>query len=115
MIKSKSIYTPPHPTDGERLYVDRLWPEGLATRSAAVTRWLQEIAPSYELWRHHYDLSQWEEYRRHYWEELKAADKRRVLEGLKQKASAGVITLLYGTSDAKRNNAELLKEFLECN
>ncbi|MGH7495339.1 MAG: DUF488 domain-containing protein [bacterium] len=115
MIKSKSIYIPPHPTDGERLFIDRLWPEGLSTRSAAIARWLQEIAPSYELWRHHYDLSNWDDYRQRYRKELQAADKRRVLDELKQQARASVITLLYGTSDAKRNNAELLKELLECN
>jgi uncharacterized protein YeaO (DUF488 family) len=115
MIKSKSIYLPPHPADGERIYIDCLWPEGLATRSAAVAQWLQEIAPSYELWRHHYDLNKWEDYRRQYREELQAADKRRALDALSQKARNGVITLLYGTSDAKRNNAEIVKEFLECN
>ncbi len=115
MIKSKSIYISPHPGDGERLYVDCLWPEGLTTRGAALAQWLQEVAPSYELWRHHYDLTEWEDYRQGYWKELQAADKRRALNELKEKARSGVITLLYGTSDAKRNNAELLKEFLECN
>ncbi len=114
MIKAKSIYVPPHPEDGERVYVDVLWPEGLTTRGAAVAHWQQDLAPSYELWRHHYDLTKWEEYRRRYREELQATDKRRALDELKQKARSGVITLLYGTSDAERNNAELLKEFLEC-
>jgi uncharacterized protein YeaO (DUF488 family) len=115
MIKSKSVYIDPHPADGRRIYVDRLWPEGLTTRSAAINDWLQEVAPSYELWRHHYDLNSWEDYRRRYWEELQDAGKRRALDELKEKARSGVITLLYGTSDAKRNNAEILKEFLECN
>jgi len=115
MIKSKSIYIAAHPSDGERIFVDRLWPEGLTTRDAAVAKWLQELAPSYELWRHHYNLGNWEDYRGRYREELQAADKRRLLDELKQKARDGVITLLYGTSDAHRNNAELLKEFLECN
>lgn len=115
MIKSKSVYLEPHPDDGTRIYIDRLWPEGLTTRSAAIDDWLQELAPSYELWRHHYDLNHWDDYRRRYLEELQTAEKRRLLEALKQKAAAGMITLLYGTSDAKMNNAEILKEFLECN
>ena len=115
MIKPKSIYSPPHPADGERLYIDPLWPEGVTTRNAAIAQWLREIAPSYELWRHHYDTERWEDYKRRYREELQAADKRRLIDELKQKARSGTITLLYGASDAHKNNAELLKEFLECN
>ncbi len=112
MIKTKSIYDASHPSDGERIYIDRLWPEGLSTRAAAVERWQQELAPSYELWRHVYDLEKWEDYRRSYVEELKAPDKKRYLDDLRQKAANGVLTLLFGTSDAHRNNAEILKEFL---
>ena len=112
MIKCKSIYTPPHPSDGERIYVDRLWPEGLTTRSAAVGKWLQELAPSYELWRHAYDLSQWEGYRQRYLKELQAPEKRRAVEELRRTAASGNLTLLFGTSDERRNNAEIIKELL---
>ncbi|NUO79061.1 DUF488 family protein [candidate division KSB1 bacterium] len=115
MIRSKSIYDKPHPSDGERVYVDRLWPEGINTRGAAVGKWLQEIAPSYELWRHVYDLEKWEDYRRRYLEELQSAEKKRYLEELRAKGTSGVLTLLFGTSDAARNNATIIKEALECN
>ncbi len=112
MIKCKSIYALPHPSDGERIYVDRLWPEGLATRSAAVDKWLLEIAPSYELWRHAYDMNRWEGYRQGYLKELQSPEKRRIFDELRQTAARGNLTLLFGTSDEHRNNAEIIKEFL---
>ncbi len=113
MIQCKSVYDKPHPNDGLRVYVDRLWPEGLSTRQAAVTEWLQDLAPSYELWRHGYDLEQWPQYRQRYREELSAPDKRSLLESLLKHAREGPLTLLYGTSDGERNNAVVVKEMLE--
>lgn len=115
MLKCKSIYDTPHPNDGERIYVDRLWPEGLSTRAAALEKWMQEIAPSYELWRHFSRLEKWDDYRRRYQEELAAQDKKKFLDELRQKAKSGTVTLLFGTSDPQRNNAEVIKELLACN
>ncbi len=112
MIKCKSIYALPLPSDGERIYVDRLWPEGITTRSAAVGKWLQELAPSYELWRHAYDLNRWEGYRKGYLQELQAPDKRPLVDELRRNAAKGNLTLLFGTSDERRNNAEIIKELL---
>lgn len=115
MIKCKSVYEKPQPSDGERIYVDRLWPEGITTRSAALAKWLLEIAPSYELWRHAYTLDRWGEYQRKYLEELKSKDKQRHIDELRRKAKSETVTLLFGTSDPQRNNAEVIKEFLGCN
>lgn len=112
-IQCKCVYNNPHPNDGVRVYVDRLWPEGISTRQAAVTKWLQELAPSYELWRHGYDLEQWPQYRQRYRDELNAPDKRVHLDNLLKQAREGTLTLLYGTSDAQRNNAVVIKELLE--
>ncbi len=113
MLKSKSIYDRPEPDDGFRVFVDRLWPEGISTRHAAVDWWAQEIAPSYELWRHGYDLDKWAAYREGYLKELAARHKQRVVEQLLQRAANGTLTLLYGTSDPVRNNAVILQELLE--
>ncbi len=113
MIQCKSIYAKLQAGDGQRVFVDRLWPEGVSTRAAAVSQWLQELAPSYELWRHGYDLDQWPQYRQRYRAELSARDKRPLLERLQQMAREGPLTLLYGTSDAQRNNAVIIKELLE--
>jgi len=113
MLKCKSVYAKPAPDDGVRVYVDRLWPEGISTRHAAVEWWAQELAPSYELWRHGSALDQWPQYREAYRQELAARDKQAALEKLKQSAATGMVTLLYGTDDPARNNAVLVREFLE--
>ncbi|MCI0697690.1 DUF488 family protein [candidate division KSB1 bacterium] len=113
MLKIKSIYDKPAPDDGFRVFVDRLWPEGISTRQAAVDWWAQEIAPSYELWRHGYNLDKWAAYHENYLKELGARDKQRALEQLCQCAANGTLTLLYGTSDPARNNAVVVRELLE--
>jgi uncharacterized protein YeaO (DUF488 family) len=113
MWKVKSVYDKPAPDDGWRVYVDRLWPEGISTRQAAVDWWAQEIAPSYELWRHQNGLDNGEKFREGYLKELSARDKRPVLEQLRQRASEGTITLLYGTRDPVHNNAIIVREYLE--
>jgi len=112
MLKIKSIYDKPAPDDGFRVFVDRLWPEGISTRHAAVEWWAQEIAPSYELWRHGYDLEKWEKYRESYLKELAARDKQQMLEQLRQRTANGPATLLYGTNDPARNNAAIVRELL---
>ncbi|HZO21708.1 MAG TPA: DUF488 family protein, partial [Steroidobacteraceae bacterium] len=42
----RRIYEPPSPQDGARVLVDRLWPRGVSKKSAALTLWLKEVAPS---------------------------------------------------------------------
>jgi uncharacterized protein YeaO (DUF488 family) len=113
MIKCKSIYAPPSADDGERIFVDRLWPEGLSTRAAAIQGWLQELAPSYELWRFQFSPENWQSYRRLYWEELSDQALRPLLKQLKEKSQSHMLTLLYGTDHAVFNNAVALKEYLE--
>jgi uncharacterized protein YeaO (DUF488 family) len=113
MINCKSIYSIPLPEDGYRVFVDRLWPEGISTRDAAVDWWAKEFAPSYELWRYDYNLEKWEKYRRDYLQELSEREKQPVWEKLRQRAGEGTVTLLYGTPDPIRNNAVVIREFLE--
>jgi len=113
MMKCKSIYDKPASDDGVRVFVDRLWPEGISTRDAAVEWWAQEVAPSYELWRHGYDLEKWQQYREGYLNELAGRDKQTSFEQLRRHAAAGHLTLLYGTNDPARNNAVIVREYLE--
>lgn len=113
MIKSKSIYHDPSPEDGERFFVDRLWPEGVTTRGAALSAWLLELAPSYELWRFRFSPENWEEYRTLYRLELSQKMLRPLLRQLQEKSSKSTVTLLYGTPSESHNNAVALKEYLE--
>lgn len=113
MLKCKSIYEPPSADDGERIFIDRLWPEGVSTRAAAIHRWLQELAPSYELWRYRFSPDNWSEYRELYWRELSQKSLCPIIQELYNKSQQGTLTLLYGTDHAACNNAVALREYLE--
>jgi uncharacterized protein YeaO (DUF488 family) len=111
-IRLKRVYDPPHPDDGTRILVDRLWPRGLKKADAAVNLWAKAVAPSAELrrWFGH-DPARWEAFRRRYHEEL--MEKQDELARLAEAAQAGPVTLLFAARDATRNNAVVLKDVLE--
>lgn len=111
-IKIKRVYEQPDKEDGERILVDRLWPRGLTKEKAGVDLWLKEVAPSTELrkWFDH-DPEKWKSFRGRYETEIRHKDD--LIRVLKQKATEGRITLLYGARDEKHNEARVLKEFLE--
>jgi len=111
-IKIKRVYEQPDKTDGERILVDRLWPRGLTKGKASVDLWLKEIAPSTELrkWFGH-DPDKWKSFRGRYETEIRHnAD---LIKVLMDNAKKGTVTLVYGARDEKRNEALLLKQFLE--
>jgi uncharacterized protein YeaO (DUF488 family) len=109
-IRLKRIYDPPRPDDGLRILVDRLWPRGVSKESAAIDRWLREIAPSDALrkWYGH-DPQRWAEFRRRYREELRA---QRALVSELRKLARRRITLVFAAHDEKHNNAVVLRELL---
>ncbi len=113
MVKVKSIYKKPSPDDGERIYIDPLWANGAFTEFVKIADWNQTVAPSYELWRYHYDPNRWDEYVQLYKEELKQPEKQQALQELLQKALNGTVTLVWGNGDEQHNNALVLKEVLE--
>ncbi len=46
MLKIKRIYDPAAPDDGQRIYIDRLWPRGMKKEEAKTDEWVKEISPS---------------------------------------------------------------------
>lgn len=112
MIRVKRAYEEAAAADGKRFLVDRLWPRGVSKEKLALTAWAKDAAPSNELrqWYHH-DLGQWEEFRRRYTGELEA--KPEAWKPLADAARTGKVTLLYSSQHTDRNNAVVLKEFLE--
>jgi uncharacterized protein YeaO (DUF488 family) len=111
MIRTKRVYDDADQADGARFLVDRLWPRGVKKEALALQGWLKDVAPSNELrhWYHH-DLTQWQEFRRRYFGELRKNPEswRPLLEAARQ----GTVTLLYSSKHAEHNNADALKEFL---
>lgn len=112
MIKIKRAYEAPAKADGRRFLVDRLWPRGVSKQRLKLDAWMRDLAPSTDLRRWvHDDVTQWEEFKRRYSQEL-AAQPDLVAE-LRTKAKAGRVTLIYAKRDDTHNNAAALKEYLE--
>jgi uncharacterized protein YeaO (DUF488 family) len=110
-IQIKRVYEEPDAKDGKRILVDRLWPRGLTKEKAKVDLWLKDVAPSTELrkWFAH-DPARWTEFQTRYREELRANKEQFSL--LKQEASKGPVTLVYGAKDQQHNEAVILQELL---
>jgi uncharacterized protein YeaO (DUF488 family) len=112
MIQLKRAYDEAGKSDGARYLVERLWPRGVKKESLQVEGWLKDVAPSTELrkWFSH-DPAKWPEFRRRYFEELKANPQ--AWGPLLAAARRGRVTLVYSSHDSEHNNAVALKEFLQ--
>ena len=110
-VKLKRAYETPSTEDGIRVLVDRLWPRGVKRSDAAIDHWFRELSPSTELrkWFGH-DPDRWEEFRRRFAVELRQhADP---LNGLRDLAHHGKITLIYAAHDELHNDAVVLRDVL---
>lgn len=112
-ILLKRAYEPGSPSDGFRVYVDRLWPRGLSHETFHYDVWDKDISPSTELreWYHADPEDRWEEFAQKYTEELK---NNPAVAQLKEEISGKtVVTLLYSSHDELHNNAVVLKKYLD--
>ena len=111
-INIKRAYEPPARGDGLRVLVDRLWPRGKGRDDLKIDLWMKGIAPSERLrkWFSH-DPERWEEFMDHYIEELEgnAEEGGRLLNETRKRT----VTLVYSAKDEQRNNAAVLKGYLE--
>ncbi|MGQ4877672.1 DUF488 domain-containing protein [Billgrantia sp. LNSP4103-1] len=111
-ITLKRAYASPETKDGYRVLVDRLWPRGIAKEDARIDSWPKEIAPSEELRKAFHDGELgWGDFRRRYLAELKA--HRATLRELAERARRGSVTLVFSSKNERRNNAVVLKQYLE--
>ena len=110
--KLKRAYDPQEPDDGFRVYIDRLWPQGLSHETFHYDLWDKEISPSTELreWFHADPEGRWEGFRDKYLEELKANPAASVLKT--QLSAHPVVTLLYSSRNRLHNNAVVLEHYL---
>lgn len=114
MIRIRRIYDPADRTDGYRVLVDRLWPRGVKTESAAIDAWPKAITPSSALrtWYGH-RAEFWDEFQIRYRLELSAPEAVAELEQLRQVAAARTVTLLTATRELALCHAQVLKAVLE--
>jgi uncharacterized protein YeaO (DUF488 family) len=110
-IRLKRAYSPPSAGDGTRILIDRLWPRGVRKSSAAIDRWIKDIAPSTALrkWFGH-DPARWEEFRRRYAAEIR--DQADPLTELRASVRKGRVTLVFAARDELHNDAVVLRDVL---
>jgi uncharacterized protein YeaO (DUF488 family) len=108
----RRIYDAPTKNDGLRILVDRVWPRGVSKDDARLDAWSKDVAPSTDLrkWFGH-DPGKWDEFKKRYRRELSA--NRDAVAPILGKAREKRITLVFGAKDEERNNAVVLREYLE--
>ncbi|BCU82747.1 hypothetical protein JIR001_25300 [Polycladomyces abyssicola] len=113
MIRLKRIYDSPNETDGFRILVDRLWPRGVKKVTAAIDCWARELAPSDDLRKKYHRDRDFGEFREAYLHELDTPEKVEAWRRILNKAAGKLITFLYASKERERNNAVVLKEWVE--
>lgn len=111
-IRLKRVYEGPEKSDGVRVLVDRLWPRGVRKEEAGLDLWLKDIAPSSGLrkWFGH-DPAKWDEFVERYRRELAESDA--LVQQLAGLAKKGRLTLVFSARDTERNNAVVLRSYLQ--
>lgn len=110
-VRIKRVYEEPAADDGERILVDRLWPRGISKEKADFEDWMKDVAPSTALrkWFDH-KSERWAEFQERYRDELKGNP---ALDDLRKRATAGTVTLLYGSRNTEFNHAAVLADVLK--
>jgi len=115
MILTERIYEASQQPDTYAVFVDRLWPRGVAKKDAFWDEWLKEISPTPELrkWFGH-DPKKWDEFKHRYSQELE--QKPEEINHMKQlEKEHNKVVLLYAARDKTHNHAAVIKEFMEKN
>lgn len=112
MIRVKRVYAPAVRGDGARFLVDRLWSRAVRKEGLRPPAWLTEVASSGSLrtWFGH-DPKRWLEFQRRYRAELDGNPDG--WQPLVAAARKGTVTLLFSARDEERNNAVVLKAYVE--
>ena len=103
-------------TSGYRFLVDRLWPRGIRKETAGLDQWEKGVAPSNELCKWYgRDPEKFEEFAKRYRQELDASKEAAEFAGLcrEKLAAREDVYLLYASKDEEKNNAAVLKTWLE--
>lgn len=112
-VRVRRVHEPPEPQDGVRVLVDRLWPRGLSKEAAQVDEWPKALTPSTELRRwYHAGEGSYDEFRRRYEAELAAPEAAELLDGLRDLARKGPVTLLTAVRSPQESHASVLARLL---
>lgn len=111
-INLKRAYDAASTTDGYRIYVDRLWPQGLSHETFHYDLWAKDVAPDTELrhWFHEDPAGRWNEFARRYSESLAGSEALTELLDVVRRHPR--VTLLYSSKNRDDNNAVVLRDVL---
>ncbi|MCX5257421.1 DUF488 family protein [Streptomyces canus] len=113
-VRIRRVYEPPEPADGVRVLVDRLWPRGLSKDAARVDEWPKALTPSTELRRwYHQGEGSYEEFAERYEAELAEPEAAGLLDGVRELAGKGDVTLLTASRTPEQSHATVLVRLLE--
>lgn len=112
-INLKRIYDLPSADDGFRVFIDRLWPRGMAKGQVKYDQWCKDVAPSAELrkWFHTDPIDNRDEFERRYLQELLSNPELESFVNLIK--SYPVVTLLTATKNVDESYLSVLKRLLE--
>ena len=106
-VTTARVYDPP---TADRVFVDRLWPRGIAKTDPRIGRWLKEVAPSNELRRwYHADMeSRYDDFVARYREELAEGPPADALAELVDMAKAGDVELATAAKDVEHSHVPVI-------
>lgn len=112
-VRVRRVYDAPEKSDGKRVLVDRLWPRGLSKQKAELDDWCKQVSPSPELrkWYAH-DPDKFDEFAERYRAELDDPERAEALDGLRNDAEAGTLTLLTAAKRDDISEATVLADLL---
>ena len=110
-MRIKRAYDSAESGDGYRILIDRLWPRGVSRERAHLDEWARELAPSDDLrkWFGH-EPDRFPEFRKRYRAELREHTDE--IDGLRERAEQGPVTLVYAARDETHNDAVVVAELV---
>lgn len=113
-LKLKRIYLEPSKDDGYRILCDRLWPRGISKEKANLELWFKDIAPSNELRKKFHSDKLEKEFSEGYFAELESNPDvcEEFLSICRNLLKKDNVTLVFGSSNLKCNNATVLFSWL---
>lgn len=112
-IRLKRAYEAPGAEDGVRILVDRIWARGVSKETAHLDAWMKELGPTDDLrkWFGH-KPDHWDGFVEKYRRELATPLRQTLLAEIQGISEGCTVTLIYGASDTKQNEAVALREYL---
>ncbi|WP_353137480.1 DUF488 family protein [Pseudopedobacter sp.] len=103
---------PAEEVESFRVLVDRLWPRGIKKENLELDFWAKDISPSSELRKaYHKHPDDFMTFKKNYLKELETnSNLDSFMDELKKHKK---IVLLYASKEREKNNAMVLKEFLD--